>query len=86
MCGIVGVYNYNKNQPVSEKLLIAMRDTMSHRGPDGACLWISPGREEGLGQRRLSIIVSLYIKAREILPRLTTLADLADTPFALDFL
>ena len=33
-----------------------MRDTMIHRGPDGAGLWISPDRRVGLAHRRLSII------------------------------
>jgi asparagine synthase (glutamine-hydrolysing) len=33
-----------------------MRDTMVHRGPDGAGLWISPDGRVGLGHRRLSII------------------------------
>jgi asparagine synthase (glutamine-hydrolysing) len=33
-----------------------MRDTMVHRGPDGAGLWISPNRRVGLAHRRLSII------------------------------
>jgi asparagine synthase (glutamine-hydrolysing) len=33
-----------------------MRDTMVHRGPDGAGLWISPDGLVGLGHRRLSII------------------------------
>jgi len=56
MCGIVGMYNYGTDQPVSEKLLIAMRDTMSHRGPDGAGVWMSPKRKVGFGHRRLSII------------------------------
>jgi asparagine synthetase B (glutamine-hydrolysing) len=33
-----------------------MRDTMVHRGPDGEGLWVAPGREVGLGFRRLAII------------------------------
>ena len=33
-----------------------MRDTMVHRGPDGAGLWVAPGREVGLGFRRLAIV------------------------------
>lgn len=56
MCGIVGVYHYQSDQRVDEPLLIAMRDTMTHRGPDGAGLWIAPDRRVGLGHRRLSIL------------------------------
>src|SRR6185437_4110444 len=33
-----------------------MRDSMVHRGPDGAGIWISPDASVGLGHRRLSII------------------------------
>ena len=33
-----------------------MRDTMLHRGPDGAGTWISPDGKVGLGHRRLAII------------------------------
>jgi asparagine synthase (glutamine-hydrolysing) len=33
-----------------------MRDTMVHRGPDGADSWISEDQRVGLGHRRLSII------------------------------
>ena len=57
MCGIVGVLAFtNSRFTVSECDLIAMRDSMSHRGPDGAGLWVSPNRRIGLGHRRLSII------------------------------
>jgi asparagine synthase (glutamine-hydrolysing) len=41
---------------VGEDLLTRMRDTMSHRGPDGAGNWISPDARVGLAHRRLSII------------------------------
>jgi asparagine synthase (glutamine-hydrolysing) len=33
-----------------------MRDTMVHRGPDGAGVWVSKNARVGLGHRRLSII------------------------------
>jgi len=33
-----------------------MRDTMCHRGPDGAGAWVSSDGRVGLGHRRLSII------------------------------
>ena len=57
MCGIVGAFVYKSgNFTVTEPYLVRMRDTMVHRGPDGAGVWISPDREIGLGHRRLSII------------------------------
>lgn len=37
-------------------LLVRMRDTMTHRGPDGEGLWVSPDRTAGLGHRRLAIV------------------------------
>jgi asparagine synthase (glutamine-hydrolysing) len=55
MCGLVGIYSFN-GKPVDKNLLIKMRDTMVHRGPDGAGAWVSEDRKVGLGHRRLSII------------------------------
>jgi asparagine synthase (glutamine-hydrolysing) len=57
MCGIVGVFEYGKNAPsVSERVIDDMRETLHHRGPDGAGTWISPDRRVGFGHRRLSIL------------------------------
>src|ERR1700747_1918147 len=57
MCGIVGVQSFtNSGFRVSEQYLVRMRDAMSHRGPDGAGIFISPDGRVGLGHRRLSII------------------------------
>ncbi len=54
MCGICGLANASSSQPVDEKRLLAMRDIISHRGPDGAGVHCAAG--VGLGHRRLSII------------------------------
>jgi asparagine synthase (glutamine-hydrolysing) len=57
MCGISGVLAFkNGHFEVTAEYLTRMRDTMVHRGPDGAGLWISPNRRVGLAHRRLSII------------------------------
>src|SRR2546422_4359589 len=57
MCGIVGVLDFrNSSFRVTEPYLIRMRDTMVHRGPDGAGAWIADDGRIGLGHRRLSII------------------------------
>lgn len=53
MCGIAGIVNHD-NKPVDKELLIAMRDTLSHRGPDDSGIWLEDN--VGLGHRRLSII------------------------------
>src|SRR5712692_4406025 len=54
MCGIVGLAS---RVPIARPdLLVAMRDTMRHRGPDDAGVWWSPDRRVGLAQRRLAII------------------------------
>lgn len=54
MCGIVGIYS---KSPVSNRgLLVRMRDTMRHRGPDDAGEWFSQDGRVGLAHRRLSII------------------------------
>ena len=55
MCGLVGIYSFN-GKPVDGNVLLKMRDTMVHRGPDGAGTWVSEDRKVGLGHRRLSII------------------------------
>ena len=57
MCGILGVFEYgNTRGGVSEPLIVRMRDTLHHRGPDGEGVWVSPDRRVGLGHRRLSIL------------------------------
>ena len=56
MCGIAGMYCYNSQHRVDEKILTQMRDTMMHRGPDGGANWIAPDGRVGLAHRRLSII------------------------------
>lgn len=55
MCGIVGIFNPTGSAS-GDATLIAMRDRMAHRGPDGAGIWRSPDGHCALGHRRLSII------------------------------
>ncbi len=55
MCGICGIaYAPRSRARVDEQQLIRMRDTMTHRGPDGYGVF-TDGRV-GLGHRRLAII------------------------------
>jgi asparagine synthase (glutamine-hydrolysing) len=57
MCGIVGAFVFQDSPfQVTDAYLTRMRDSMAHRGPDGAANWISPDGRVGLGHRRLSII------------------------------
>ncbi|OGJ67190.1 asparagine synthase (glutamine-hydrolyzing) [Candidatus Peribacteria bacterium RIFCSPLOWO2_02_FULL_51_10] len=57
MCGIAGALVFEESEyRITRSLIESMRDTMVHRGPDGAGLWISPNGKVGLGHRRLSII------------------------------
>jgi asparagine synthase (glutamine-hydrolysing) len=57
MCGICGIYEYGVSQShVDESLVVRMRDTMSHRGPDDAGVYVSEDRRVGLGNRRLAIV------------------------------
>jgi len=56
MCGICGVLAFNDNFACDERVLVAMRDTMIHRGPDDAGVWRSPAGRAALGHRRLSIV------------------------------
>jgi len=54
MCGIAGVVRFDARDHVNEDRLRRMRDSLVHRGPDGAGIIIT-GRA-GLAHRRLSII------------------------------
>jgi len=57
MCGIVGALTFRGSDfRVTEPYLVRMRDTMVHRGPDGAGTWVDNQGRVGLGHRRLSII------------------------------
>lgn len=53
MCGIVGVMSA---APIEPHVIVAMRDTLAHRGPDHAGLWSSPDGRVSLAHRRLSIV------------------------------
>src|SRR6516165_5250479 len=54
MCGICGIVTVDSGFVPDRRLLERMRDSISHRGPDGAGLYLAPG--VGLGHRRLSIV------------------------------
>jgi asparagine synthase (glutamine-hydrolysing) len=56
MCGIAGILSFPSGRPVDERLVLAMRDAMAHRGPDGEGLWLAEDQRIGLAHRRLSII------------------------------
>lgn len=53
MCGLVAVLNLDQ-APVDAVRLARLRDTMRHRGPDDAGLWVDGN--VGLAHRRLSIL------------------------------
>jgi asparagine synthase (glutamine-hydrolysing) len=55
MCGICGDVRFDGGA-VEAGALAAMRDSLLHRGPDAAGLYISPNGTTGLGFRRLKII------------------------------
>jgi asparagine synthase (glutamine-hydrolysing) len=57
MCGINGIFAYHPaSSAPGEAELLATRDAMRARGPDGSGAWWSRDRRCGLGHRRLSII------------------------------
>lgn len=65
MCGICGIIDLK--QDLSESKIIMMRDTMIHRGPDDAGIYISKDKKVGFGHRRLNII-DLSEKAKQPMP------------------
>src|ERR1043166_4420217 len=57
MCGIAAIFAYGSAaSPVDADELLAMREQMFARGPDGGGQWISDDGRVGLANRRLSII------------------------------
>ena len=56
MCGFVGVFNSKPAGIVEKHSLEKMRDTLEHRGPDGAGIWYADDQRCALAHRRLSII------------------------------
>jgi asparagine synthase (glutamine-hydrolysing) len=57
MCGIAGVwaYHYAANG-IDRSELLAMRDRMERRGPDGSGIWVADDERVGFAHRRLAII------------------------------
>jgi asparagine synthase (glutamine-hydrolysing) len=56
MCGITGILATGNGFPIDDQLVVAMRDTMAHRGPDDAGSWVSGDGQVAFGHRRLSIV------------------------------
>jgi asparagine synthase (glutamine-hydrolysing) len=57
MCGLVGALSFNSSDfRIKNSYIKKMRDTMTHRGPNGKGCWINKDRKIGFGHRRLSII------------------------------
>lgn len=55
VCGILGIAACGGGPvSISEAVVVAMRDRMTHRGPDSAGLWTAPG--VSLAHRRLAVI------------------------------
>jgi asparagine synthase (glutamine-hydrolysing) len=56
MCGFVALVGGDAD--VTPPVIVAMRDRLAHRGPDGTGLWLGDTKTSriGLGHRRLSII------------------------------
>jgi asparagine synthase (glutamine-hydrolysing) len=56
MCGICGSLGFTERHETSPKTLVAMRDSLIHRGPDDQGAWFSSDGRVALGHRRLSIV------------------------------
>jgi asparagine synthase (glutamine-hydrolysing) len=53
MCGIVGAVSAS---PLDPQVVVTMRDTLAHRGPDHAGIWVSSDARAVFGHRRLAIV------------------------------
>ena len=57
MCGLNGIFAYKLAAPLPDQAeLLATRDAMRARGPDGAGAWRSAGGRCTLANRRLAIL------------------------------
>jgi asparagine synthase (glutamine-hydrolysing) len=56
MCGICGIVGFSDAFDTSERTVVAMSDTIAHRGPDDSGAWIEPANRVALGHRRLAIV------------------------------
>ncbi len=54
MCGISGIFEFERKQVISRDFIHRMNETLRHRGPDDEGIYVGHGI--GLGHRRLSII------------------------------
>ena len=54
MCGIIGIWNFKERVDVKE--FTALRDMLTHRGPDGSGIYLNDNENIALGHRRLSLI------------------------------
>lgn len=54
MCGITGIFEFDRRDEISRELVHRMNETIVHRGPDDEGIYVGAG--VGLGFRRLSII------------------------------
>ena len=54
MCGIAGIFRFDKDRGINPDVLRKMTDVIIHRGPDNEGFYVK--NNVGLGHRRLSII------------------------------
>lgn len=55
MCGISGIFSVS-GRPVAKAELLSLTSALSHRGPDGLHIFVSPDEQIGLGHTRLAIL------------------------------
>src|SRR5205807_4730665 len=53
MCGIIGAVSV---APIDPNMIEQMRDSLAHRGPDAAGLWLADDGRACFGHRRLAIV------------------------------
>lgn len=54
MCGINGIFHFQSQRKIDNRILTKMRDALEHRGPDDKGIFVE--NNIGLGHRRLSIL------------------------------
>jgi asparagine synthase (glutamine-hydrolysing) len=56
MCGIAGIFNFDRNTHIDMEMLTRMGVSLAHRGPDDEGIFVDSEEPIGFAHRRLSII------------------------------
>ena len=77
MCGIAGVFAFDRQRPVDVDLVRRMTETIQHRGPDGDGVRIGPGYVLGHRRRPVAFARPVLLVVRVLRQRHASVASAA---------